>query len=139
MSEQNKAIARRFLEETWNNGNLAVIDELIAADHVNHSPGPQLPRGPEGSKMFIGVYKGGFPDTHVHIEDQIAEGDKVFTRWSAHGANSGEFMGMPATGKAVHVSGMIVDRIANGQIVESWSEFDQLGMLQQLGVAPMPN
>jgi len=139
MSEQNKAVSRRYLEEAWNKNNLAVVDELLAPDHVNHSPGPELPPGPEGAKMFIGVYKGGFPDTHIHIEDQMAEGDKVFTRWSAHGTHSGDFMGIPATGKSVTVTGMIVDRIANGKIVESWSEFDQMGMMQQLGVVQMPD
>ena len=138
MSEQNKAVSRRYIEEAWNKNNMAVIDELVASDYVNHGPGPQLPPGPEGAKMFIGMYLRAFADTHMHIEDQFAEGDKVFTRWSAHGTHSGDFMGVAATGKSVTVTGMVVDRIVNGKLVESWGEFDQLGMLQQLGVAPMP-
>jgi steroid delta-isomerase-like uncharacterized protein len=140
LSETNKAVSRRFLEEVWNKGNLAVLNEITAKDHVNSGPGtlPGLPTGPEGSKQLVTVYRNAFPDVHFTIDEQIAEGDKVVTRWTAHGTHQGELQGIPATGKSSTVTGINVDRIANGKIAESWGIFDQFGMLQQLGVIPMP-
>jgi steroid delta-isomerase-like uncharacterized protein len=140
LSETNKAISRRFLEEVWNKGNLAVLNEITAKDHVNSGPGtlPGLPTGPEGSKQLVTVYRNAFPDVHFTIDEQIAEGDKVVTRWTAHGTHKGELVGIPATSKSTTVTGINVDRIANGKIAESWGIFDQFGMLQQLGVIPMP-
>ena len=84
------------------------------------------------------MYRNAFPDLHFTIDEQIAEGDKVVTRWTAHGTNKGELLGMPATDKSTTVTGIAVDRIANGKIAESWGIFDQFGMMQQLGVIPMP-
>ena len=139
-TEANKAIARRFLEEIFSKGNLAVADEIIAPDHVNGGPGalPGLPPGPEGSKQLVMVYRNAFPDVQLTIDEQIAEGDKVMTRWTAHGTHKGELAGIPPTGKSATVTGVGVDRIVNGKIVESWGTFDQFGMLQQLGVIPKP-
>ena len=140
LSDTNKTVSRRFLEEVWNKGNLAVLNEIIANDHVNSGPGtlPGLPTGPEGSKQLVTVYLNAFPDVHFTIDEQIAEGDKVVTRWTAHGTHKGELVGIPATGKSSTVTGINVDRIVNGKIVESWGIFDQFGMMQQLGVIPMP-
>jgi steroid delta-isomerase-like uncharacterized protein len=140
LSETNKTVSRRLFEEVWNKGNLAVLNELIANDHVNSGPGtlPGLPTGPEGAKQFVMIYRNAFPDTHFTIDEQIAEGDKVVTRWTAHGTHQGELLGIPATDKSSTVTGISVDRIANGKIVESWGIFDQFGMMQQLGVIPMP-
>ena len=137
-TESNKAIARRFLEEVFGQGKLAVADEIVAPDHVDHGPGtlPGLPPGPEGSKMLVMVYRNAIPDIHFTIDEQIAEGDKVVTRWTGHGTHKGELAGIPATGKSATVTGMGVDRIVNGKIVESWGLFDQFGMMQQLGVIP---
>ena len=136
--ESNKAIARRFLEEVFGQGKLAVADEILAPDHVDHGPGalPGMPPGPEASKMLVTGYRNAFPDIHFTIDDQIAEGDKVVTRWTGHGTHKGELAGIPATGKSATVTGMGVDRIVNGKIVESWGIFDQFGMMQQLGVIP---
>jgi len=138
-TEANKAIARRFLEEVFGQGKLAVADEILAPDHVDHGPGalPGTPPGPEGSKMLVTVYRNAFPDIHFTIDEQIAEGDKVVTRWTGHATHKGELAGIPATGKSATVTGMGVDRIVNGKIVESWGIFDQFGMLQQLGVIPV--
>ena len=138
LTETNKTVARRFLEEVFGQGKLAVADEIVAPDHVNRGPGalPGLPPGPEGSKMIVTVYRNAFPDIQFTIDEQIAEGDKVVTRWSAHGTHKGELAGIPPTGKSATVTGMGVDRIVNGKIVESWGVFDQFGMLQQLGVIP---
>jgi steroid delta-isomerase-like uncharacterized protein len=140
-AESNKAVARRFLEEVFGQGKLAVADEIVAPDHVDRGPGtlPGLPPGPEGSKMIVTVYRNAFPDIHFTIDEQIAEGDKVVTRWTGHATHKGELAGIPATGKSATVAGIGVDRIENGKIVESWGLFDQFGMLQQLGVIPAPS
>ena len=138
-TEQNKALARRFIEEIWNQKNLAVARELMAATYVFHTAGspPGLPPGPEGFQQFASAFFTAFPDVHTSIEDQLAEGDKVVTRWTSRGTNTGSLFGMPATGKSATITGITIDRIADGKIVESWDELDQLGMLQQLGVIPV--
>jgi steroid delta-isomerase-like uncharacterized protein len=140
LSETNKTVSRRFFEEVFAKGKLNVLDEIITKDHVNSGPGtlPELPTGPEGAKQLVTVYRNAFPDLRFTIDEQIAEGDKVVTRWTADGIHKGELLGMPATGKSSTVSGIVVDRFANGKIAESWSIFDQFGMMQQLGVIPTP-
>lgn len=138
MSEENKAIVRRVFEEFWNEGKMATLDEVFAEDVVNHGLPPGLPPGIEGTKAYLGMFKSAFPDTQMTVEDQIAEGDTVVTRWTGTGTHSGELMGIPATGKQVTVTGIDVHRFAGGQIVEAWGEFDQMGMMQQLGVVPEP-
>jgi steroid delta-isomerase-like uncharacterized protein len=140
LSETNKTVLRRFFDEVWNKGNLTVLNEIIAKDHVNSGPGsiPGLPTGPEGTKQLVTVYRNAFPDVHFTIDEQIAEGDKVVTRWTAHGTHQGELAGLPATGKSSTVTGIAVDRIVNGKIAESWGIFDEFGMMQQLGAIPMP-
>ena len=139
-SETNKTVSRRFFEEVFAKGNLNVLDEMIAKDHVNSGPGTisGLPNGPEGSKQFVTAYRNAFPDVHFTIDEQLAEGDKVMTRWTGKGTHKGELVGIPATGKSSTVTGIAVDRIVNGKIAESWGIFDQFGMMQQLGVIPMP-
>ena len=139
-SETNKTVSRRFFEEVFGKGNLNVLDEIIAKDQVNSGPGtlPGLPNGPEGAKQLVTVYRNAFPDVRFTIDEQIAEGEKVVTRWTAHGTHRGELQGIPATGKSSTVTGIAVDRIVNGKIAESWGIFDQFGMMQQLGVIPTP-
>jgi steroid delta-isomerase-like uncharacterized protein len=136
MSEQDKAITLRVFEEVWNQGNVDAIDELLSPDFVNHGGPPEIPSNREGFKQLVAMYTSAFPDVHFHIEDQIAEGDLVATRWSGHGTHQGELMGIPPTNKQVTVTGIVVDRIAGGAVAESWGEFDQMGMMQQLGVVP---
>jgi steroid delta-isomerase-like uncharacterized protein len=139
-TEQNKTLVRRYWEEVWNQGNLAVVDELIAADFDGH-PAPSdadFGRGPAGQKQLVGLYRGAFPDLRMTIDDMAADGDRVVLRWTAHGTNTGEMMGMPATGKPATVTGMSLNRLAAGKIAEGWGNFDALGMLQQLGVIPTP-
>jgi steroid delta-isomerase-like uncharacterized protein len=140
LTETNKALSRRFLEEVFNKGKLNVLDEIIAKDHVSTGPGtlPGLPTGPEGQKQLVTVYRNAYPDVHFTIDEQIAEGAKVVTRWTGRGTHKGELFGIPATGKSSTVTGIAVDRIANGKIAESWGIFDQFGMMQQLGVIPTP-
>lgn len=133
--EENKAIFRRIVEEGFNKGNLAIVDELVATNHVNHTDNVH---GPEEYKQFITMYRTAFPDLHMTIEDQIAEGDKVVNRWTSRGTHKGDLMGIPPTGKQTTVTGMYVARIIGGKIVEEWGNFDALGMMQQLGVVPPP-
>ncbi len=135
-TEDNKALMRRFLEEVFNKKNLAAIDEFIAPNHVDHTLPAFLPSTREGSKQAIGMYLKAFPDLHLTVEDMIAEGDKVVTRFTSRGTQKGTFMGIPPTGKQVTVSSIVIARIAGGKSVEQWGLDDQLGMLQQLGVIP---
>jgi steroid delta-isomerase-like uncharacterized protein len=134
-TEENKANNRRIYEEVWNGGNLAVIDELFAANSVFHDPATIL-HGPAGFKAYVTMYRSAFPDTDFTIEDVIAEGDKVVTRWTARGTHKGELQGIPPTGKKVAVTGIVVTHLSNSKLVEGWSNFDALGMLQQLGMIP---
>ena len=133
MSEENKAIARRFWEEAWA-GNLDVVDEIYATDFVFHSANTGDERGLEGVKRRITTYRTPFPDLQVIVEDQIAEGDKVVTRVTWRGTHQGEFMGIAPTGKQVEWSGVVIQRIAGGKIVERWGAVSVLGLQQQFGV-----
>jgi steroid delta-isomerase-like uncharacterized protein len=138
MSEQNKALERRFAEEVWNQGNLAVLDELLAPQFVEYTAPPGLPPGPAGLKAFVQMYRAAFPDAHLTIEDLLADGDKVVSRWTGTGTHLGPLFGIPATGKKMSVEGIGIHRYSEGKIIESWNVFDQLSMLQQLGVIPPP-
>jgi steroid delta-isomerase-like uncharacterized protein len=139
MSEQNKTLERRLIEEVWNRGNFAVVDELVASDYVGHSSTPaDETRGREAYKQFYAGLRRAFPDLQVTIEDQVAEGDRVVTRWTARGTHRGEFRGIPPTGKQGAITGITIDRIANDKVVECWTNADDLGMLRLLGVIPAP-
>lgn len=133
----NKEIVRRLVDEVWANRNLAAVDELVARDYVGHDPARPGPiNGPEGYKESVGVYLSAFPDATITIDDQIAEGDQVLTRWTGRGTHKAELMGIAPTGKQVTVSGLTVSRIANGKVAETWELFDALGMLVQIGAVP---
>jgi steroid delta-isomerase-like uncharacterized protein len=136
---QHATAARRILEEAFNEGRLEVVDELVAPDAIDHDP--QNPdagtHGPAGLKTQIRRYRTAFPDLHLEVEQQLEDGDCVITRWRSSGTNDGDLMGMPPTHRHVEVTGIAIDRFADGQIVETWNNWDTLGMLQQLGVIPM--
>jgi steroid delta-isomerase-like uncharacterized protein len=136
-TEQNKANARRGFEEVWNQGKLAVVDELTDPNVVLHDPTMTM-HGSEQFKQFVMMYLSAFPDAHFTVEDQIAEGDKVVTRYTARGTHRGTLMGIAPTGKQVVVTGIAIDHYANGKVVEGWGSYDLLGMMQQLGVIPAP-
>ena len=135
MSEQNKAIVRRFID-IFRTGDMSVIDELLASNFVDHNPFPEQAPGPEGMKQVIGMMRTTFPDMQVSVDDMIAEGDRVVARWTGTGTHRGEFMGVPATGNKVTVTGIGIDRIEGGKIVEHWEQFDAMGMMQQIGAIP---
>lgn len=134
-TQENKATVRSVIEEAFNKGNLSAIDELILEEYVNHAAGTEV-HGREGMKGFVTTYRSAFPDYHCTIEDQTAEGDTVVTRWTAYGTQRGELMGIPPTGKRVSLPGIVIDRLADGRLVETWLQADVLGMLQQLGAVP---
>ena len=137
-AEDNKALVRRFFQEFWDQRNPAAADEFIAVSHVDHTPGspPEFSSGLEGFKKFGMVYFTAYPDLQVTIEDQVADEQKAVTRWTARGTNTGSLFGMPATNKSATITGITIDRIVDGKIVETWTNFDNLGMLQQLGIIP---
>jgi steroid delta-isomerase-like uncharacterized protein len=134
MSEVNKAVVRRALEEGWNRHSIPVIAELYP-NCVYRSPAIGELKG-EAFRQYVSSLFIAFPDFLGRVEDQLAEGDRVVTRWTSTGTHQGEFMGIAPTGKKITLSGIIIDRIVNGKIVEEWSEWDSLGMMQQLGVVP---
>jgi steroid delta-isomerase-like uncharacterized protein len=137
-TEENKAIVRRINDEVWSKGQLDVIDELIAADCVTTVVGaPEQIRGAQGFREFVVMYRKAFPDLRLTTDEQIAEGENVVTRWTATGTHEGELMGIPATGKQATTAGINIARVAGGKIVEGWGLFDQLGLLQQIGVVPV--
>jgi steroid delta-isomerase-like uncharacterized protein len=134
-ADTNKEIVRRLGVEPWE-GHFGVIDELVAPNYVGHDPAQPGTQGPQGIKEFITAYLTGFPDGRITIDEQLAEGDLVATRWTGRGTHQGELMGIPPTGKQVTVSGITISHVKNGKVVEEWSNWDTLGMLQQLGVVP---
>jgi steroid delta-isomerase-like uncharacterized protein len=137
MHESNKAISRRVVEEVFNKGRLEAADELVTRDFVGHDPAlPEPMRGPDGLRAQAEGYRSAFPDMRITIEDEIAEGDRVVTRWIARGTHEGELFGIPATGKQATVTGITIDRIIDGHIVETWNNWDTFGLLQQLGAIP---
>lgn len=137
--EQNKASARRWTDELWGRGNLAVADDIIAADYVRHDAGDPFPaRGPEDVKKIVKMLRTMLPDLHLHIESMVAEGDMVVTRYTGIATDTVGYMGMPPTGKTIRTSAMQMFRFANGKIVESWAVRDDLGVLRQLGQLPAP-
>ena len=131
MSERNKAQVRRVIEEIYNRGDLGVIDDVTVPDLVIHTASEDI-RGRDGARQYVAALRAGFPDLRLTIEDQIAEGDMVVTRWTARGTHRGAFHGIPATGREVRVAGADIDRIIDGRTVECWAHVDELGLLQQL-------
>jgi steroid delta-isomerase-like uncharacterized protein len=134
-----KAIARREIEEVYGAGKLDTADELVDAGFVGHDPAlPEPLRGSAGVKEAAAGYRAAFPDLRVKIDTQISEGDLVVSRWTATGTHQGELFGIAPTGKQATVSGISIDRISGGKIVEDWTNWDTLGLLQQLGAIPAP-
>ena len=133
-TELNKAVIRRFVEEVQNQKNWEAFDELNADDFVNLSAPPGVPSDKEGGKMFLGAFISAFPDSHVTIEDMIAEGDQVVTKKTFNGTHTGELNGIPPTGNRVSIQYVDIMRVRDGQIVEHWLSMDQLSFMQQLGL-----
>ena len=138
--DQNKELVRRDIEEIWNEGNYDLVDELYAADFVHHDPSyPGEVRGPDAQKEFIRMYNETFQGSpSLTIEEVMAEGDLVTVRWTGRGTHEEPFMGIDPTHEDIEVSGMTLARMEDGQFAEMWTNYDALGMLQQIGAVDAP-
>ena len=136
--QDNGAIVRSFVEETINQGRIDSADRFVWEDVVEQVPFPGQGPGLEGLKDVLRGMRAGFPDIHFGIEEQIAEGDKVLSRFEWTGTHRGEFLGVPATGRPVKIWGMVIDRLVDGRIKETRIIMDTLGLMMQLGVIPPP-
>ncbi|HTJ57158.1 MAG TPA: ester cyclase [Devosiaceae bacterium] len=139
--EENNAVAVKFFDAVWSKGDFSVLDTLVAPDAVDHSTVGGKVKSEKGSGSFraiVSMFRGAMPDIKLTIEDEIFAGDKVVHRWRLAGTNTGSLMGVPPTGKPVTFSGITTVRMRDGKIVERWTNVDELGVLQQLGVAPPP-
>jgi steroid delta-isomerase-like uncharacterized protein len=134
-TEENKAIVRRFFEEGPSKGNLSIANELLSSDFAMHIPLPTS-SGIEGICEVITTCRAAFEHLNVTIDDMIAEENKVAARFTARGIHKGDFMGLPATGKSITMTGIEIFRIENGKIIELWGEVNLLGLMQQLGLFP---
>ena len=137
MAATNKKASRRIIEEIFGGGNYDLADELLDARSVGHdSAFPEPVSGPDGLKGAARGYRDAFPDLELQIEELIGEGEIVALRWTARGTHKGELFGIAPTGKQATVTGMTIDRYEGGKVVESWTNWDTLGLLQQLGAIP---
>ncbi|MBS1253933.1 MAG: hypothetical protein MAG451_02987 [Anaerolineales bacterium] len=134
--EINKAVVRRVMEDIWNQGNLAVADEMFAASYVEHFPDDTEYLGLDGLKECVVYWRTAFPDLQFTVEGMVGEGNEVVVRWTARGTHGGEYMGIPATGERVVFTGNTTYRISDGKVQETWWEWDEPGLMQQLSVAP---
>jgi steroid delta-isomerase-like uncharacterized protein len=139
--EENKALARRELQEIFAaGGSFDAAEEIYALNYISHQPaGDEDLHGPEAIKQFAAGMREAFPDLEIIIEDQIAEGNKVVTRFRTHGTHQGELWGIPPEGKEVEITNMSICRIEGGKMAEEWPAPDRLGMMQQLGVMDQPS
>src|SRR5215212_9127523 len=119
-AEENRALLRRFLEEVFNQRNISAIDQYLSTDYIDHAVPPGVPPTRDGFKGFITGFLDAFPDFHYTIEDLLTDGDRAAVRLTAQGTQTGEFMGMPATGKNAKWTEMHVGRIVGGAIAEHW-------------------
>lgn len=134
--EQNKALMRSYIEEAWNKGDFEFIDKNFSSDFVNHGTFPGQSTDRDGVKWVINNIRNAIPDVHFTMEDMIAEGDKVVTRWLAKGTHKGDLMGAKPTGNKISVSATVIDRIKDGKVIEHWANRDDLSFLQQIGLIP---
>ena len=132
--------SRRLIEESFNEGKLELADQLIASAAVNHDPAEPARlrglRGPEVFKQTVTMYRTAFPDVRITVDDVIAAGDKVVLRWHSEGTHRGELEGLAPTGARGSVTGISIDLWKDGKVIESWSEWDNLGLARQLGAVP---
>jgi steroid delta-isomerase-like uncharacterized protein len=137
-AEESRATMRRYFG-AFEQGDTDLLDELLAPEYVNHSPAtPELPTGPEGVKGVVAMFRSGMPDLRVVIEDMIAEGDKVATRYTLEGTHEGELFGVAPTGQHLSIKSISIERVSDGKIREHWRITDSLEMMQQLGVVAEP-
>jgi steroid delta-isomerase-like uncharacterized protein len=137
MAQENSALIRRWFEEVWNNGRMAAIDEMASPDVIGHGQAQHdTVIGREQFRTFAADFRSAFPDIKVTIDYIIEQGDKVVARWTATMTHKGDFLGFAPTGKRATITGTSIQRISNGKIVEGWDNWDQLGLLVQIGAVP---
>ena len=136
MSEANRAVVRRWFNEIYNKKRLELMNELHAETYVWRGPGGVTVTSRDEMRELIGGYVAAFPDIHWTVEDQMADGDQVVTRWTARATHSEPFEGIAPTGNSVTFTGITISRLENGQLVEEWENFDELGMMRQIGALP---
>ncbi len=135
-ADTNKALVHRYIQEVCNQRNMAVLDELLAPSYVCHDPDtPDMGVGPESVKRNLNLYLTAFPDAQFTIEDMIAEGDRVVTRWTVRGTHKADLKGIAPTGRRVTVTGITTCRFSNGKMIEAFENWDSLGLMQQIGAA----
>src|SRR5919199_4859131 len=137
-TETNKAVVHRYVEDGYNANNMAVFDDLFAADFVNHDPTQPAARDLQALKALCMPQHAAFADVRVTIEDLVADGDRVVKRFTLRGTHTGDFNRIPPTGKQITFEGIDILQLADGKISEIWIAYDMLGVLQQLGVIPVP-
>jgi steroid delta-isomerase-like uncharacterized protein len=130
--EAMKALIHRAAVQPWNDGNLAPLEEGVAANYKSHSNSTDK----AALKRNIEMTRLAFPDLHITVEEQIVEGDKIVTRWLGRGTHEGTYLGVPGTGKKMEQAGITIAQIADGKIVAEWAHADELGILRQLGILP---
>jgi steroid delta-isomerase-like uncharacterized protein len=137
-AEANAAAAERIADEAFNQGRLEVLDELCSPEVVTHDPAePEEVRGIEAHKARVRAYRTAMSDLRVVFEDVFASGDRVASRWTARGTHDGDLQGIAPTGRRIEITGMSIDRFdADGKVVETWDQWDNLGFMAQLGVSP---
>lgn len=138
MSEENKAVVRRLVEELFNTGDPDVADEVFVEDYTDHSSSNPNLNGVENVKKLVADWRTAFPDTYNTVEDLVAEGNRVAARWTTHATHGGEFMGIPPSGNRIEVTWFGIFHLSNGRIVESWDTYNTQDMLRQLRTAPSP-
>ena len=132
-AEENKAKVRRYFEEALTSGDVSFIDDMVDPEEVVHGYDTDLDDGgPEATRQFVAAMQAVFRDLHCTVDQQIAEGDLVMTRWTVNAIHQGELLGVPGSGNPVTVSGIIVHRFRDGKSVETWGEWDRLGLKQQM-------
>jgi len=138
-AQDNVATYRRWFDEGWSRGKVGLVDEMYSPDYVTHSIPPEFAPNRDGLKTFLHAFRGGMPDLRITVEDVVAQGDRVAGRLTGSGTHTGNLFGIPPTGKKIAVGIMIIARFDDtGKWIEDWANWDQLGMMQQLGVIPAP-
>lgn len=132
----NRALIQRFYDEGWNANNLAVYDELVTEDFLDHQTLPGLPPGREGFKMLNVMFRSAFPDVWVNVDGIVADDNTVSCRWTSTGTHKGNLFGIPPTNKQIKVTATVYYKVKNGRLAEGWINRDDFGMMRQLGVIP---
>lgn len=136
VSSERASLVRRFLVDAYSEGNLDLLDAIVAEDYVDRNAPPGTAPGRDGVRNLMAYFRGAFPDFHFSIEETIEEGDKIAVRYTVSGTHLGELFGIPPTGKTVSVGGISIYRVAGDRLQEAWVQYDALGLMQQLGAVP---